>query len=435
MNRRTSITSATIECVADPDLCRSATDPARIPGPHDASFEHFVKRAGKRRESLQAKHDFSRKTPKDDLQIADAELPAKRNAPDPNNHTPLELDNTHSLGAASYTSPPPLDATGTGATESAPDLHSTQPVPLPQPAQATEPNAAISRHPRDFTNNPDPGPLAPPPPGGDLHEPASPDQFPQRGELREPTPDSAATGTNSAQSASRMKNAAKTGQSQQHLPVDSPGARNTAVTPDDLFPAPWSFSPEPKISCPPLNPELTYRGAAETVPISPAVAAQDVPTAESRTSVLNEAIEAAVTEFRHESPQSMVVVVRADGDTHIRLHITGNQDVIHVRARVERGEIANLNEHWLGLQRELQPRGIILAGIESTAPLPAHDANGATAFDFRQRHNRFPADEPERLAPGLSVSEPRLHVQADSSLTDATPDTQPSNKAKFEGWA
>ena len=76
-------------------------------------------------------------------------------------------------------------------------------------------------------------------------------------------------------------------------------------------------------------------------------------------------IERTISHFRLEDLDSLVVTVRPDADTRLRLSIARDGDDILVAVELECGELGVLREYWGGLQRELQQRGVILGRIES----------------------------------------------------------------------
>jgi hypothetical protein len=147
-------------------------------------------------------------------------------------------------------------------------------------------------------------------------------------------------------------------------------------------------------------------------------------------------IDSTVISFRRNGLDSWIVTVKPDAHTEIRLSIAKDGEDILIAAKLERGVVDGLTEHWPGLQRDLQQRGVILGRIE------AADHNQATTDSEDSQHNRGPGHrfgrfhEPEDTDPVAEAQFiERLRRGRTSAMALTSLAVEPGRRAHFESWA
>jgi hypothetical protein len=145
-------------------------------------------------------------------------------------------------------------------------------------------------------------------------------------------------------------------------------------------------------------------------------------------------IERTIGHFRLEALDSLVVTVRPDADTRLRLRIARDGDDILVAVKLECGELEVLREYWGGLQRELQQRGVILGRIESAETnLSASHAHSDSHSNTRQRSNTFHEAEESDATTEAQFRE-GLQRRRTSSMNLTSVPTEAHSRAPFESW-
>jgi len=146
-------------------------------------------------------------------------------------------------------------------------------------------------------------------------------------------------------------------------------------------------------------------------------------------------IERVIGHFRLEALDSLVVTVRPDADTRLRLSMARDGDDILVAVKLECGEFEVLREYWGGLQRELQQRGVILGRIETaeTNLSASQYAQSDSHSHTRQRSNTFHEAEESDATTEAQFRE-GLQRRRTSSMNLTSVPAEEHSRAPFESW-
>ena len=246
-------------------------------------------------------------------------------------------------------------------------------------------------------------------------------------------------GMDGAKKAKQMQNAAQKGHDQSSNLQPLPG-RNQSLPPEPIagrmatpVNLPRSSSPLPP-AYPPHQAALvesillgqSSKQFSDAAPVTPTR-----PTPPSPVPVLDNLqlrIVNGAMELRAARKDSMEVVIRPDTQTEMVLHLSRQNGLVDVEARMQRGDVGTLTQQWSQLQHSLAQQGIRLNALQSPEGPQNHFSEHFSQSNFHKEQHS-PHEQEESM---WTPSRPETLPDRRASTLSAT---LQSAKGSFESWA